>query len=1122
VSATLFHRFAHRNVSISGLLAFKIMRSLCNYTLQSSFPGGLRVMENAGSKLYTIPAGVPFLDVLAQAILAGELPGPRGAPPSQLDLAGYTLYLPTRRACRAMREAFLSAASGDSQRARATLLPRIRPLGEVDEYALSLIDPDPEDRSWLGAGAPPAIPQLERILALSSIVLSWLQKLQRGRLWEASPCDLFASASPANAVELALELARLADQAQLEDRGLSDLASLASERFADHWRLTLGFLQIIAEQWPQYLDAAGLVDPMQRRNLLLQLEIRRIATEPEPLDDQASGGRRRAPIIIAGVTRSAPATLAFMKAVLATGRGAVVLPGLDLDLDEPSWRSIASSDPCASQHPEHPQYGLKRLLDRLGAARADVNNILEGDRPRTAASVRRKFLSEALRPAGSTHLWRNFIDRADRHSVRESLASVSLIAAPSSQDEAYAIALLLREAAETPGKTASLVTPERTLARRVAAFMRKWNIVIDDSAGSPLAHSRPGAFLDLVAEAASSTAPDALLSLLKHPLARLGLPRPELRRRTRIIEMLVMRQPWFEGGLADVRRSLAAIEEALAQGAIRHPTITRLSADERAAAADIIERLCRAFEPFMALNDSSSRARSGPPAPLSLASLAKAHRAAAEILARDENGAVAELWSGPAGGALDLLLQRLADAALPSPPTSFAAYAPVYRSLVRNEIVRPQRPTHPRLAIWGPLESRLLRPDMVILGGLNEGVWPETPVSGPWLNRSMRAELGLEVPEERVGLAAHDFAQLLCAQEVVLTRALKSGGAPTTPSRWIARISALLQGLGLDRGDAPLLASDRPWLAWAFARNTPIARRALRQPPAPCPPVSARPRKLPVTAIEAWLANPYAIFVRHILRLEPLAELARGLSVRDRGQVIHDALAEFCLRHPSALPADIAGELMSIGSALLSKFSNRAKVQAFWRPRLGRFSAWFAETEPARRHDVVKVLGELRGTLTIDGPAGPFTLTARADRIDLTAEGSLIIYDYKSSSAPTEQAVLSFRSPQLPLESLIAAQGGFQCADPDTRQEPVSVAKLAYITAGGGEPPGNEIVIKKQTPMELAKTAEEGVSALVARFDQPNTPYRALRRAAFNDSYRYDAYAHLSRAAEWLSSFETE
>jgi ATP-dependent helicase/nuclease subunit B len=408
------------------------------------------------------------------------------------------------------------------------------------------------------------------------------------------------------------------------------------------------------------------------------------------------------------------------------------------------------------------------------------------------------------------------------------------------------------------------------------------------------------------------------------------------------------------------------------------------------------------------------------------------------------------------------------------------------------------------------MEARLTCADIVILAGLNEGVWPEPADPGPWLNRAMRAALGFPPPERKTRLAAHDFWQLMGAREVVLTRALKSGGAPTVPSRWLMRLQTLLKGLGLeDALDAP-----RPWLHWASLRNE-AAPPSPTKAPAPCPPLAARPRSLSVSDIERLIANPYAIYARHILALTPLNPLEAEPGGAEKGQIIHEVLHRFARRHAEALPRDPARILLRIFDECAALYGDRAHVQAFWRPRMERFALWFAETEAARRNGAL-VLSELRGRFEFEAPGGPFVLRARADRVDLDPmTGALAIYDYKSGGMPSEGAVAAFKSPQLPLEALIAAEGGFDGLATDR------VAKLTYISAKGGEPPGAEQALK--TPVaDLVKGAREGLASLIARFDDETTPYKAMRRAAFGDAYTYDDYAHLARVGEWAGVEEEE
>jgi ATP-dependent helicase/nuclease subunit B len=369
----------------------------------------------------------------------------------------------------------------------------------------------------------------------------------------------------------------------------------------------------------------------------------------------------------------------------------------------------------------------------------------------------------------------------------------------------------------------------------------------------------------------------------------------------------------------------------------------------------------------------------------------------------------------------------------------------------------------------------------------------------------MRAALGLPEPERQSGLSAHDFAQALAAPEVVLTRALKADGTPTVPSRWISRLRLLADALEL--GDR--LEPEQPWLDWAAARSA-AKPETPPGPPAPRPPVQTRPRRMSVSDVERWIANPYAIYAKHILGLEPMPGLAEGPDDRLRGQIIHTALGRFAERFPTDLPEDIAGELMAMADALMAEWGAFPYVRAFWRPRFARFAAWFADTEPARRAGLRRSLSEVPGRMTLDAPGGSFELRARADRIDLRDDGAVAVYDYKTGSVDARRrAAERLQSPQLPLEGLIALAGGFELP----ANEAPALAGLAYISASGGREAGDEKALTD--PPALADAARDKLAALIARFDDPQTPYTAMQRPAFKALWEYDPYAHLARVAEW-------
>jgi ATP-dependent helicase/nuclease subunit B len=1050
---------------------------------------------HAGHNVYTVPPGQPFLDALARAVLAGDLPRPGCVRPDPIALPAMTLLLPTRRAARALQEAFLRQSGG-----AAMLLPAIRPISEGEDD-LTLLS-GAAGLVTLSAGSedtPPAVSVLERQLVLTMLVLRWSEALRtRDDDGGMAPFAAAGADSPAQAAAMAAELARLMDMVETEDVRLDGLADLVPETFSEHWQKTLAFLEIVTRYWPVHLAERGMTSPMDRRNRLIHAETRRLVEAPPA-----------SPVIIAGVTGSIPATAGLMRAVMELPHGAIVLPGLDRSLDDDGWAAITPDAEGRGGHPEHPQFGLKRLIDRLGLDRRDIA-VLPGADPGPRAAQRAAFVSEAMRPSATTARWHDYVSTVDRTALAQALDGVSLIEAPSAQDEAETIALILREVAETPGRTAALVSPDRLLARRVGTRLESFGIRVDDSAGRPFAKTVPGTFLDLVIRAAADDfAPVALMPLLKHPLTRLGLDAFDVRKSARALEIAAFRTAYLGRGLTGVSAALERAAQEEASGDRREAAVRRLWQDDWQSARVLVARLEAAFQP---LADAFAHDR-----PQSLKALARAHLTVAEALAALPPGAdgsapkphsdgerTSPIWDGEAGRAAAQFFDGLTADAMPAPDVAARDYPDLYRGLLARENVRPRVPVHPRLSIWGPFEARLQQPDVLILGSLNDGTWPEAADPGPWLNRPMRVALGLPSPEERIGLEAHDFTMLLGAHRVYLTRAEKMDGVPTVPSRWLLRIKALLDGTGL----APAISTTtEPWLAWARSRDTIRARQTIAAP-APRPPVADRPRRLSVSGVETWIANPYAVFARHVLRLEPLPRLGDPPDASLRGAIVHEALARFAAAHPTALPDDPAAALLAVARQVLEDYTGHPRIAAFWLTRLERFAHWFAATEAERRAGFASTAAEVQGKIIVPAPGQPFTLTARADRIDI-GPGGLRITDYKTGQIPSNDRVESGAAPQLPLEAAIAAAAGFAGVPA------APVTGLCYIRASGGEPPGEQrsVTPKAGNVASLAASQLDGLARLVARYDDPATPYAALRRARF--SYDYDAYANLARVGEW-------
>lgn len=968
----------------------------------------------------TIPPGVPFLDALAEGLWARKT--------DPLDLAAMTVLLPTRRGARALAEAFLRVSEGVP-----LLLPRMVPLGDVDAAELDL-GPAADLGLAESLDLAPAIAEPRRLLLLTRLILA-----ARGDL------------VPHHAARLAKELARLLDQIHTEGLAFSALPALVPEDLARHWQLTLDFLSILSERWPEVLEAEGALDPADRRSRLIRLQAEAWAKVPPP-----------GPIIVAGSTGSIPATADLMKVVASLPLGEVVLPGLDLTCDARTWEAIG-------EEPVHPQHTMHRLLARLAVERKDVAVWKSAHKP----SPRAALLQRALTPAATSDDW-----RSPAPVDEEAVAGLSRLDLATAEAESRAIALALREALETDGARAMLVTPDRMLGRRVAAEMARWNIEVDDSSGQPLAGTAVGTFMRLILSAIESgLAPVDLLALLKHPIASGGISTPVFRDLARKLEHAVLRGPRPAPGIAGLKSALfhAEIKDAR----------------EKKVLTAFVDDLGKRLSPLI---DGIAGGEA-----MLTAHLAH-HIEVAEALAADDASSGAErLWRGEAGETLGTALAEISEAAGTFALGRGSDYPQLYDALTEGLVVRPLRGQHPRLSILGPLEARLQTAEVVVLGGLNEGTWPPEPQADPWLSRPMRARFGLPAPERRIGLSAHDFVELASAKRVVLTRAERVDGTPTVASRWLLRLDVVL---GED-GSARLKRESAARRAWVEALDAPSDPPRPIAPPAPRPPIAARPTRLSVTEIERWMRDPYGIYARHVLALRALDPIDADPGAAERGQFIHAALDAFVRAFPDGLPHDAHARLIAIGRDAFGAALDRPGVRAFWWPRFERIVDWFLEVEAARRPALAASVTEAKGRLVL----GDFTLTGFADRIDRLESGGLVILDYKTGGVPKEDDVASGLSPQLPLEALIAEAGGF------ANVEAAKVEALEYWRLSGATPAGEIRTLAEGDPRALIEAARAGLLALIAKFADPSTPY--LSRPDPVSGPRYSDYDHLARVKEW-------
>ncbi|MGI8840390.1 MAG: double-strand break repair protein AddB [Caulobacteraceae bacterium] len=999
---------------------------------------------------FTIAAHRPFLEDLA----AGVWKGLAAAGP--VALAEATILIPTRRGARALAEAFLKAAG-----IAAVLLPQIRVLGDLDEGE------PPFEAGDVALDLAPAIPPLRRRFELARLVVENEGLLER-RLDAGS------------ALELADALAAFLDGCQIEEVGdPAAVGALVEGELARHWQVSARFLNVALDTWPKRLEKLGLVDAKVREVALLRA--------------LADRWRDRPPagvLIAAGSTGSTPAAAGLLAVVAAAPKGCVVLPGLDKSLAETAWAEVDDA---------HPQGALKRLLDRSGIARAAVRDWDPAQETEGRGRWRRRVVNEALRPPAATADWLAQIGalRAEAgpggtDPIAEGLAGLVSLTVAGEEAAAAVIALLLREALETPGKTAALITPDAALARRVSARLTRWNITADSSAGQPLASAPAAVLASLIARAvADPTDPVTLLAIVKHPLTRLGLDEETLGRARRALERHGLRgaRPAGWAGLTDRLRS--ATETADSDERLK----ARAAAVDEAL--DLAERLRAALGGAQAPYAEDAAAASA---------AARGLIASLEALAAGPRGGLGELWAGQGGEAAAAFFAALVDESEGLPPVTRAGFAQLIDGLMADQSVRPGGASHPRLRILGALEGRLVRADRLILAGLEEGLWPRAAPIDPFLSRPMRAKLGLPSPERRIGLSAHDFAQGAAAPEVFLIDAERRGGTPATPSRWLWRLRTLARGAGVALPGRPEV------LAWARALDAPLAEPppALRTAsrPRPAPPVAVRPRRMSVTAVERWVRDPYAIYARDILRLRSLEPPDAPVEAMARGSAIHKAFQRFAENHPDVLPDDAEARFATLVIEELEQRGMPAARMARERALAANVAPWVMAFERGRRPGIEQLFVEKRGEHVFEAAGGPFVLTARADRLEARG-GRADILDFKTGAAPSAKQVKAGFSPQLTLTAALLARGGF------TELGPTAPGELLYVRVSGGRVPGREE--RRGAPgesAELAEAALEGLRRRIARFDDPATDYPSWAAPQFIGARGGD-YDHLARLWEW-------
>lgn len=1009
--------------------------------------GLFRDKGTSGPNVLNMPAGENFLFHLA-GVLRAELGD---------EFSKALILLPTRRAMRELAEAFLRTAPKDLS---ASLLPLMRPLADMDP------NEPPFEPGELSYEIPPSLDPALRKFMLSKIVLEKEKALQE------------LATDPAAALALSEPLLALLDDLYMEECDPSDFDEFDEiiNLSAAHFQHAAELYKIIRNVWPDYLKVENRLDPMQRRVMLL-LALAKHWTESPP----------DFPVIIAGSTGTLPATAELISIVANLKRGAVILPGLDSHISEDSvWTAITQ---------EHPQYGLKKLIHTMEMKREDVRtfpNVSDSG----ARAARRRLISEALIPADTTGDWLTRIETLNQDSrvdnpFKQGKQGLSLIEAESDDEEARAIALIMRETLEDPEKTAALITPDPTLGRRVRSQLSRWNVHVDITAGDPLSESPAGLFLLLVLELAVDPFNGvALAALMRHPLTALGQSDEAVRRQWQAIEI--------EGFRGLSPRSLEELRSRF-----KEPTALQQSG---------LNNFEKLHQLLTELGEHIDRLPSD---------FAALHVKAAEAIVQSEVGSgAARLWSGEDGEVAASVLSDLIRHSDVLGALDLAAYRRLLSQLIQDKVIRPDiRRSHPRLKILGPLEARMIHSDVTILGGLNEGIWPAPPSPDPLLPRSVREKLGLTLPERRYGLAAHDFAQLASAPTVFLTRSKRDSEGPTVASRWLWRLKTLMRGAlcpNADNHDAEeivieALAPETNYLAIARELDFVAPNNVTRAvEPKPCPPKASRPDRLSVTQIETLVRDPYAIYARKILGLDVLNNLNETPGPAEFGSAIHKALEEF---NKAEDHSDNREEILQDRfETQLSLEGLTAGETARMRPRLTALSKWYVEWNDKRASEGWSTVNaETIGELDLKYREGGFTLSGMADRID-AKNGELEVIDFKTGSAPSHDQVNVGFSPQLPLLAFMAENEAFSGVK-NKKTETLTYVQLRKDDDQKlSSPPG---IRSEKTTRDLIHEAADGLAKLIAEYDDDSVPYLSQPRVKFTN--RYGDYDHLARTAEWAS-----
>ena len=959
-------------------------------------------MSKILKNVFNIPGSCSFWDTIAEIYIDKFKD-------KKFELGSVLFMVPNRRACTALMNAFLRYFG-----LKPTILPQIVPISEIDD-----------DEMFFSAF------NLENIWPDLDLSISKEERLFLfARLIKSKPNDFgIKQLSPAQALSLAGDLASLIDTAYNQELSFDNLYNLVPEKYATHWQETLKLLKIITQYWPEILKERKAIDTSFMKNYVLSKQA-----------DLWLKENTQKHIVVAGVTASFPSIVKMMKTIQQLPNGKIYFSGIDKIADDKYWDAIDET---------HPQYELKDLLEKLEINRFDTLDIKE-----EINKDREQLVSEIMRPAIVSDVWRNIYNKFNLPNAINGIETITL---KTQQEEALAIALKMRETLNYPEKTAALVTYDRALARRVSNELKRFGIIVDDSAGIPFSLCPSGVFLRLIAEASLDLYSKArILDLLKHPLT------------------LLKNNP------NDFRKKVYDLELCLRQKNAK-PIIDN---DQYPFYNNLIEHL-----------EEFSKTLENPKIDFSEA--LKLHISIAEkIASSDTLDGKNFIWRGDEGKIGVKFISKMLEYSSLIGEIDGKDYLPMLCQLMSNETVRTNHGTHPRLSILGPIEAHLQNFDFIIIGEVNEGIWPKIPDADMWMSRPMMKDFGFSLPEKNIGILGTIFANFLKTKNVILTRAERIGESPAQKSRWWLRIETVLKALNMSINDIenkffPIIANKI---------DTPLSYTPIKAP-APTPIAKSRPRKLSASGVDLLINDPYSAYAKYILKLYPLDDLDKKPDQRDYGTLIHGIVEEFNNTYNSKLPDNPLEKIIEIGTKHFEKINLDKDIKAFWYPKFLTTAEWIIEQELEYRKDVKKVHNEIEGKIEYNIQGGPFVFTAKADRIDELTDNTINILDYKTGSIPTKAQIHSGHAIQLLLEGLIARKKAYLLSSTG------KVSSLIYWRLGKEKLEINEDVD------DLLDKTEEYLVKLMNTFDFETTPYHSRPTPKYIPKNK--DYEHLARIKEW-------